>query len=187
VTFASFGTPSGDCESGFRSNVTCDSNDSADVVEKACIGKSSCSIVPSTATFGGDPCDGTVKRLAASVQCTGGGGDRDAAQVRSRDPVPVPPPFSALNITAWRVRYDADYTGTELIAESDNATLADAVYRVHRLSRDTQITTTLDMFTDSNTRQRDVMCGEAININSRMGWSSSLEFMVQRQSIQYGI
>jgi len=61
------------------------------------------------------------------------------------------------------------------------------VYRVHRLSRDTQITTTLDMFTDSNTRQRDVMCGEAININSRMGWSSSLEFMVQRQSIQYGI
>jgi hypothetical protein len=176
VAFASFGTPSGSCSSGLGVNASCSAAESAHAVASACVGRNNCSVVPSTATFGGDPCEGTMKQLAARVQCSG-----------PTPPAPSQPPIRSISVRAWSVRYDADYSGTEMTVTAPNETLAGIVARIHDFSRYTQQATTIDMFTDSNTRQRDVMCGENANLNSRMGWASSLEFMVQRQSVEYTI
>jgi len=65
ITFASFGTPNGQC-GNFSINTDCDASDSVSIVSKNCVGKSSCS-VPATDTVFGDPCFGTVKRLYIQV------------------------------------------------------------------------------------------------------------------------
>ena len=69
VTFASFGTSSGSCETGFVANKNCDAAKSLAVVKAACVGKVSCSIDASSAIFGGDPCAGTKKWLSAEISC----------------------------------------------------------------------------------------------------------------------
>ncbi|KAF8411754.1 hypothetical protein HHK36_004312 [Tetracentron sinense] len=68
ILFASFGTPSGNCES--YAIGSCHSSNSRVVVEKACLGKALCSIPKSTKNFGGDPCPGTAKALLVDAQCT---------------------------------------------------------------------------------------------------------------------
>ena len=71
VKFASFGTPTGNCTTGFAHNPECDDVDPKQTlakVESACVGKSSCSIVANTDIFG-DGCEGTVKSLAVEVAC----------------------------------------------------------------------------------------------------------------------
>ncbi|CAK7346941.1 unnamed protein product [Dovyalis caffra] len=67
IVFASFGTPSGDCESYAIGN--CHSSRSRANVEKACIGKRSCSIPQSNQFFGGDPCPGIPKVLLVEAKC----------------------------------------------------------------------------------------------------------------------
>ncbi|XP_011003430.1 PREDICTED: beta-galactosidase 16-like [Populus euphratica] len=68
IIFASFGTPSGNCESFAIGN--CHSSSSKANVEKACIGKRSCSIPQSNHFFGGDPCPGIPKVLLVEAKCT---------------------------------------------------------------------------------------------------------------------
>eukprot|EP00118_Oscarella_pearsei_P025682 m.308582 g.308582 ORF g.308582 m.308582 type:complete len:1010 (+) comp44295_c0_seq1:152-3181(+) len=70
VTFASFGTPNGTC--GHFQAFNCSSKNSVSVVEKACVGKSSCTIRASNDNFGGDPCFDVVKHLYVEVTCGGG-------------------------------------------------------------------------------------------------------------------
>jgi hypothetical protein len=70
IDFASFGTPTGNCASGFKTG-SCDSNKTMAVVTKACVGKGSCSIDVSDGNFG-DPCFKTAKTLAVKVSCAGG-------------------------------------------------------------------------------------------------------------------
>ena len=68
VAFASFGLPlvePGQC--AFAATPNCSAPSSADVLARACVGKSWCSIDAQVATFGADPCAGTVKFLAASL------------------------------------------------------------------------------------------------------------------------
>ena len=67
VAFASFGTPSGACPGPFAKG-SCDAPASADVVSKACVGQSSCSVPVTNAAFGGDPCVNTLKHLAVLMQ-----------------------------------------------------------------------------------------------------------------------
>eukprot|EP00049_Salpingoeca_infusionum_P017850 m.354639 g.354639 ORF g.354639 m.354639 type:complete len:1153 (-) comp17070_c0_seq1:211-3669(-) len=68
ITFASFGTPTGAC--GAFKTGSCNANDTVSIVEKLCVGKSSCSISASDTVFG-DPCYGTVKQLAVQgVGCS---------------------------------------------------------------------------------------------------------------------
>ncbi|GFY85422.1 glycosyl hydrolase family 35 protein [Actinidia rufa] len=67
IVFASFGTPSGDCES--YAIGSCHSSDSRAIVEKACLGKRKCTIPLSYETFGGDPCPGIRKALLVDAQC----------------------------------------------------------------------------------------------------------------------
>ncbi|KAL5056056.1 hypothetical protein RYX36_036738, partial [Vicia faba] len=67
IKFASFGTPRGTC--GNFNHGRCSSNTALSVVEKACIGSSSCNIGVSNNTFG-NPCSGVIKSLAVEAACT---------------------------------------------------------------------------------------------------------------------
>ncbi|KAK7257722.1 hypothetical protein RIF29_31900 [Crotalaria pallida] len=67
IKFASFGTPHGTCRN--FNHGSCSSNRALSIVQKACIGTSSCSIGVSVNTFG-DPCKGMTKSLAVEASCT---------------------------------------------------------------------------------------------------------------------
>ncbi|XP_027346416.1 beta-galactosidase 8-like isoform X2 [Abrus precatorius] len=66
IKFASFGTPQGTC--GNFKHGQCKSNKALSIMQKACIGSSSCRIGVSIYTFG-DPCKGVEKSLAVEAAC----------------------------------------------------------------------------------------------------------------------
>ncbi|PPR86719.1 hypothetical protein GOBAR_AA33971 [Gossypium barbadense] len=66
IKFASFGTPLGTC--GSFSHGRCSSAKAHSIVQKVCVGSTSCSIDVSTRTLG-DPCKGVKKSLAVEVSC----------------------------------------------------------------------------------------------------------------------
>ncbi|KAF3450937.1 hypothetical protein FNV43_RR07026 [Rhamnella rubrinervis] len=65
IQFASFGDPSGIC--GSFSKGSCEAKESLSQVEKACVGRESCSIDVSEKTFGSTNC--VTKRLAVQLAC----------------------------------------------------------------------------------------------------------------------
>ncbi|KAI4334419.1 hypothetical protein L6164_019116 [Bauhinia variegata] len=67
IKFASFGTPQGTC--GNFNHGRCSSNKALSIVQKECIGTSSCRIGVSSSVFG-DPCKGVTKSLAVEAACT---------------------------------------------------------------------------------------------------------------------
>ena len=70
VVFASFGTPTGNCATGFGRNVSCDIAGMGGFVQKACVGETACTIVPTWSLYAkDDPCMGVVKTLAVQVKC----------------------------------------------------------------------------------------------------------------------
>eukprot|EP01087_Luapelamoeba_hula_P011456 TRINITY_DN3114_c0_g1_i1.p1 TRINITY_DN3114_c0_g1~~TRINITY_DN3114_c0_g1_i1.p1 ORF type:complete len:594 (-),score=87.16 TRINITY_DN3114_c0_g1_i1:102-1883(-) len=69
IDFASYGTPTGFCRSFKKSS--CNAASSLAAVQKLCLGKASCVVPVDPATFGGDPCYGTVKHLSVQATCTG--------------------------------------------------------------------------------------------------------------------
>jgi hypothetical protein len=71
VVFASYGTPTGAC--GAFAAGSCNATTSVDVVKALCLGRQSCTIPASNASFG-DPCNKTVKKFAVEVACAVGGG-----------------------------------------------------------------------------------------------------------------
>ncbi|KYF60647.1 hypothetical protein BE15_15270 [Sorangium cellulosum] len=79
IDFASYGRPRGVC-GGFQAT-SCNASTSKAVVERACVGQSSCTVPANNATFG-DPCRRTTKRLYVQAACapapggstSGGGG-----------------------------------------------------------------------------------------------------------------
>ena len=83
ILFASYGTVQG-YECGDFKVGTCNAANSSDIVEKACLGKHSCTVEATTPIFG-DPCVDVVKHLVIEAKCsTGGGtatGDQSAAKV----------------------------------------------------------------------------------------------------------
>ncbi|KAK7272131.1 hypothetical protein RJT34_28551 [Clitoria ternatea] len=66
IKFASYGTPLGTCGNFYHGR--CSSNKAMAIVQKACIGSSSCSLGVSTDTFG-EPCRGVAKSLAVEATC----------------------------------------------------------------------------------------------------------------------
>jgi len=78
VDFASFGTPTGSCSTGFARG-PCNLNTTAQYVESQCVGKADCSFVVGVDTFGKDPCGGTHKWLAAKISCGSATGSRSSA------------------------------------------------------------------------------------------------------------
>ncbi|XP_042518461.1 beta-galactosidase 9-like [Macadamia integrifolia] len=66
ITFASYGTPGGNCQKFFVGN--CHAHSSFSIVFDACQGRNSCSVNVSNAIFG-DPCQGIIKTLAVEARC----------------------------------------------------------------------------------------------------------------------
>ena len=77
ITFAEYGTPSGDCQHGFKAGKC--GVDLAGNLTKLCVGKASCTVScsgPACTIDGkqletGDPCYQTKKKLSAQVSCGG--------------------------------------------------------------------------------------------------------------------
>lgn len=69
ITFASYGTPSGIC-GNFSIDPSCNSPNSMSVVSKACLGQKACTVSAVNSVFGGDPCEGIVKRLYVEYQAS---------------------------------------------------------------------------------------------------------------------
>nr|XP_010910613.2 beta-galactosidase [Elaeis guineensis] len=67
INFASFGTPQG--VHGSFSEGTCHASHSYDAFKKNCVGQQWCSVTVSSEMFGGDPCPGTMKKLAVEAVC----------------------------------------------------------------------------------------------------------------------
>ena len=70
VLFASFGVTDG--AGGAYVVDGCSSGNSMEVVTASCMGKATCELKASKATFGKDPCPGTGKSLTISAACGGG-------------------------------------------------------------------------------------------------------------------
>ena len=87
VLFASFGNPSGSC--GYHQKGSCHAAASQEVVEKLCLGQTSCR-VPSDADFWGDPSPGGSKWLTVAVQCGVPGGVTDYKYSRVGVEVGIP-------------------------------------------------------------------------------------------------
>ncbi|XP_024542252.1 beta-galactosidase 8 isoform X1 [Selaginella moellendorffii] len=68
IFFASFGNPKGRC--GAFQKGSCHALESETIVEKACIGRQSCSFEIFWKNFGTDPCPGKAKTLAVEAACT---------------------------------------------------------------------------------------------------------------------
>ena len=113
-SFASFGTPAGNCAtpSTLAKSETCDAKVTLDVLNAACVGKDSC-VVPVPTCAGGtcsapwnvsDPCHGAHKWLTASASC-------EALPTTPPAPTPPGPTVVALEdivLSAWVVRLPSD-------------------------------------------------------------------------------
>ncbi|KAJ1265263.1 hypothetical protein BS78_08G064900 [Paspalum vaginatum] len=67
ITFASYGTPSGGCQSFSVGN--CHASTTLDLVTEGCIGKNRCAISVTNDVFG-DPCPRVIKDLAVEAECS---------------------------------------------------------------------------------------------------------------------
>ena len=68
VTFASFGTPTIGENGSIAINPKCHSHKSMAVIRRACVGQSHCCLPIGTDNFKDDPCRGTVKTLAVTLE-----------------------------------------------------------------------------------------------------------------------
>ncbi|KAL5559655.1 hypothetical protein UlMin_035866 [Ulmus minor] len=66
ILFASYGTPSGDCQ-GYAHG-SCHASNSETIAQQACLGRRKCSISASSENFG-DPCPTMLKTLVVDAQC----------------------------------------------------------------------------------------------------------------------
>lgn len=107
ISFASYGTPSGSCASGFSANSSCNWPGTPAWAAAACVNKSEC-ILSADGRSGGvpDPCEGVLKSLAVAATCSGAPGGGSALPVvppcsmtQGTPPCPTPnwPPVWAIN------------------------------------------------------------------------------------------
>jgi len=73
IDFASYGTPSGDTCGSYEIDNSCHAPTSQSAIASACVGQSACAIAINPNTFGGDPCEGVVKRAYVTATCSNGG------------------------------------------------------------------------------------------------------------------
>ncbi|XP_065177482.1 alpha-L-rhamnosidase-like [Sycon ciliatum] len=92
VKFASFGTPTGKCQSctgsgnNFALTTACSADNSTAIVKAQCLGQRRCHVHASRHLFG-DPCHLTAKHLSVSVAC--GTDTRDGGVRRQGDAAPL--------------------------------------------------------------------------------------------------
>jgi hypothetical protein len=98
VEFASFGTPTGSCATGFIASASCNSNHSMAVVSAACVGRQTCKLDASCKTFHekltnpGAFCWAVAKSLAVKVACKPVATATAVEGSAGRRPTPPPPP-----------------------------------------------------------------------------------------------
>lgn len=109
-------------------------------MEKLCLGKPACSIEVDNTVFGEDPCHLTTKRLAVQVQCSPSTPDGNW-RVTADEAL-------AVAIEGWQVHYP--FVDSDSAFTSSNPMLN----KVWDLCKNTLKVTSLDTFTDSNTRER---------------------------------
>uniref|UniRef100_A0A2P2KFG2 beta-galactosidase n=1 Tax=Rhizophora mucronata TaxID=61149 RepID=A0A2P2KFG2_RHIMU len=68
IKFASFGNPSGTCET-FQMG-TCHAPNTRSVFEKKCIGHESCEVAISSSNFSANPCSNVLKKLSVEALCS---------------------------------------------------------------------------------------------------------------------
>jgi hypothetical protein len=68
LDFVSYGTPNGNCDSGFSHNTTCDASGAASWAASTCIGTTSC-VLDTSVSGMPDPCAGVIKTLAIVARC----------------------------------------------------------------------------------------------------------------------
>jgi len=189
LQFADWGTPTGHCTglsngsatNDFAVNASCTYPDTATTLAPLCVGKESCTFVPSVDMFGGkDPCHYVEKWVAVAAECSGGGG-------------PASLPWSLTAVESWVLtNNDASYVvpSSPLLppaAQSNQLWTSDAdLNAVWSFCRYTVIATGApDMYTDSNTRQRSVICAESFQINLLMQYATSTERNLQTYTLDY--
>jgi hypothetical protein len=196
----------------FAVNGTCAYARTAEVVAGLCVGKAGgCSFVPSDALFGGvDPCERTPKRLAVAVACNNsavppppppaagdpgwlvnvtawvltypadyaGDGDDTATATTATDGGGE---AAAAAAAAQRhQRHQPHLRQQAAVTVSDPALQA-----VIDLCHYTVVATGLDLYTDSNTRQRSPMCSEALMVTMLTQWAVSAEWALPRYTLEY--
>ena len=91
ILFASFGTPTGDCNSSSSSSSTsyrndnCHAKTSLAVVRNRCIDEVSCDLIARTDQFGPDPCEDVPKRLLVQAVCSDKPTDADGKHTVTQD------------------------------------------------------------------------------------------------------
>jgi len=69
IDFASYGLPTGSCDSDFAIDPNCHSISTKEKATADCLNKSSCTVTASNGVFG-DPCPGKFKRMAILYTCS---------------------------------------------------------------------------------------------------------------------
>lgn len=169
--FANFGTPNGDCGGSFSPNARC----SVNVTEKLvhlCAGRSNCSVAvnKSTLTGGMDPCYGVHKWLSAAATCSS----------------PAPPDtgisVESFNVSAWEVKAGYSRRNSASLVTSD-----ETLNRVWELCRYTIDKGPLDLYTDSNARQRSADCLADDQTAARGTYAVSGSLALQRYAMEQAI
>eukprot|EP00750_Incisomonas_marina_P028341 INCI666.2.p1 GENE.INCI666.2~~INCI666.2.p1 ORF type:complete len:697 (-),score=109.35 INCI666.2:60-2150(-) len=159
VAFASYGKPDGTCtstgaNSSLRINPACHAPLSQHTLETACLGKPSCVVFAANVVFGGDPCDFQTKKLTAEITC------HEPPQASSTEYPRARASASSAPITwlsrddaqptlkAWQVQYPWSDTDSKF-----NSSISE-LNAVWALCQNTLKVTSLDTYTDSNTRER---------------------------------
>ena len=188
VAFAAWGTPGGSCTAGgapagnsFFHNASCDASGAAAIVTSTCVGRTACTLIPSDAFFNDnkDPCHLVEKWLAVAVTCNSHGDRAGAVDVVNAAADSAPVPYVISNVTAWVVTYPAAYIDKQVIVPDET------LQAVWDLCQYTVVATALDLYTDSNTRQRSVICSEAMLISLYMQYATSLEFALPLYTLEY--
>ena len=187
-SFASFGAPAGSCADPrtLAKNASCDANVTLAVLEAACVGKGSC-VVPVPTCAGGtcgapwsvpDPCRGARKWLSASATCE---------LLPTPAPAPTPGPAAVvaladIELSAWVVRLPSD--SREAGSAALSAPGSPLLEQVWELCRYTLAGSPLDLYSDSNARQRSVDC-VADDVTAMKGqYATGTETALQRFAIE---
>ena len=184
--FASFGMPAGSCANGtgtLAANASCDASVALAVLDAACVGKASCE-VPVPSCSGGtckapwdtpDPCHGEHKWLSAATSCKPG---------PTPPPAPTPPTpavvsLADIDVSAWVVRLPSS-SASAAASAALSAPTSPLLEQVWELCRYTVVGSPLDLWSDSNARQRSIDCAADDVTAMRGQYATSTEMALQR-------
>ena len=182
-TFASFGTSTGSCPDGpFSAAGQCSQRNTTDTLTKLCVGKHACTVDVGTKTFG-EPCHKTHKWLTFNATCSRATtAAASLQQIHEQHPDQWAGPVitrADFSVSAWKVHLPYD-TSNNARFESSSTDL-NAVWE---LCRYTIEASSLDLYADSNARQRSADCS-ADDITALQGqFATTNELALQKYAVE---